>query len=96
MWSKALPLTANCLSSMPGACEKVVSDRVRRWFSLDSPISFSNFLLHLQMASHDLEAVWQAEKSRAVRYYLAGNPNLPFSCPSLVYLADIMVSINQM
>ena len=28
-------------------------------------------------------------KSRAVRYYLAGILNLPFSCPSLVYLADM-------
>ena len=28
-------------------------------------------------------------KSHAVRYSLAGTPNLPFSCPSLVYLADI-------
>ena len=26
--------------------------------------------------------------SRAVRYYLAGTPNLPFSCPSLVHVAD--------
>ena len=28
-------------------------------------------------------------KSRAVRYSLAGTPNLPFSCPSLVYFADM-------
>ena len=28
-------------------------------------------------------------KSRAVRYSLAGTPNLPSSCPSLVYLADM-------
>ena len=28
-------------------------------------------------------------KSRAVRYSLAGTPNLPFSCPSLVYYADM-------
>ena len=28
-------------------------------------------------------------KSRAVRYSLAETPNLPFSCPSLVYLADM-------
>ena len=25
----------------------------------------------------------------AVMYYLAGTPNLPTSCPSLVYIADI-------
>ena len=29
------------------------------------------------------------QKSRAVRYSLARTPNLPFSCPSLVYLADM-------
>ena len=28
-------------------------------------------------------------KSRAVRYYLVGTPNVPSSCPSLVYLADM-------
>ena len=28
-------------------------------------------------------------KSRAVRYSLAGTPNLPFSCPFLVYIADM-------
>ena len=28
-------------------------------------------------------------KSRAVRYSLAGTPNLPFSCPSLVHYADM-------
>ena len=28
-------------------------------------------------------------KSGAVRHYLAGTPNLPSSCPSLVYLADM-------
>ena len=28
-------------------------------------------------------------KSGAVRHYLAGTPNLPSSCPSLVYIADM-------
>ena len=28
-------------------------------------------------------------KSLAVRYSLAGTPNLPFSCPSLVHYADM-------
>ena len=28
-------------------------------------------------------------KSLAVKYSLAGTPNLPSSCPSLVYLADM-------
>ena len=38
---------------------------------------------------HLLSEVKFPPKSHAVRYSLAGTPNLPFSCPSLEYLADI-------
>ena len=61
--SKALPLTASCLSPLPGyasragACEKVASD-----FALGGGFHrvtmSSRFLHYLQLASHYLAAIW--------------------------------------
>ena len=37
----------------------------------------------------DLTSMASIVKCVAVRHYLAGTPNLPSSCPSLVYIADM-------
>ena len=58
VWSKALPLTASCLSSgsnLNGHEETLPLTRVKAvvfaWFS--------GFLHQLQLASHDVPAIWQ-------------------------------------
>ena len=55
--SKVLPLTASCLSPLPGSnpgqrFQKAASD-----FGLGA--GYSSFLHQLQLASHDLAAIWQ-------------------------------------
>ena len=53
--SKVLPLTASCLSPLPGSnpgqrCQKAASD---------IGAGYSSFLHQLQLASHDLAAIRQ-------------------------------------
>ena len=63
VWSTALPLTANSLSlslhclglNSHRACEKVASDLGLGGISA----RYSSFLHHIQLASHNLAAIWQ-------------------------------------
>ena len=59
MWSKALPLTANCLSPPPGFESRpgFVMKLTVTWGYAVVFAAYSGFLHHLQLANYELAAI---------------------------------------
>ena len=64
VWSKALPLTPSCLSLLSGLESQPEHDMRKlpvTWCKAVVSAGYSGFLQQLQLASHELVAIWQKE-----------------------------------
>ena len=60
-WSKALPLTASCFSLLPGfeSWHGHLRHLSATWGKAVVCAGYSDFLYHLNLASHELASMWQ-------------------------------------